>query len=411
MGRKSEMNTELPVVFCHGLLGWGDDELSGYPYYVCAHELKEENDSGLPPFLFPTTGPVSSLHDQACELFFQLKGGLTDYGAEHSKKFGHKRYSRFYGDKAGCDPKATKYGGPALCTVWDKQHPLDFVGHSMGVPVIRMMQYMLAADYFYTNCGFHEHTDASWVHSVTSVAGSQNGSPLTWILGADTDTGILKKNALTVRFLCMLLKMEGKYQNNSRRNHFVFDLHLDQWDFDDDGKQSHMLASLAEANGEFDDGEDWAMYDLTPNAMEQYNKFMVEYPETWYFSYTTDATFSLFGLVELFVPFVCHFTLCLNTLVIGNYRTQNEKWKDLVKTWRHNDGMIPSDAQRFPCVGRAGKADGKRNCAGQPGMWTELKCSLLMDHAEPAMMPHRYRKKNERKFYQKLLERIMDTRL
>jgi hypothetical protein len=405
------MSTTLPVVFCHGLLGWGDDELSGHPYFVCVHELKEADEGGLPPFLFPSTGPVSSLHDQACELFFQLKGGVTDYGEEHSRKFGHKRYARFYGSRADFNPdRATKYGGPALCTAWDSQHPLDFVGHSMGVPVIRMLQYMLAEDFFYTKCGFPEHTDASWVHSVTSIAGAQNGSPLTWILGADVETGILRKTALTVRFLCMLLKIEGKYQNSSRRSHFVFDLHLDQWDFDDDGKQSLLLAALAETNGGFSDGEDWAMYDLTPNAMEQYNKVMVEYPDTWYFSYSTGVTFSLCGILELFIPFICHFVLWLNALGIGNYRTRNEKWNKITASWHRNDGMIPTEAQRFPSIGRSAAA--ARSFTGErPGIWIEYEHRLLMDHAEPAMLPHRYRKKQERKFYKKLIERIINTRL
>jgi triacylglycerol lipase len=406
------MNTNLPIVFCHGLLGWGDDELCGHPYYVCAHELKKESGSRLPPFIFPSTGPVSSLHDQACELFFQLKGGLTDYGAEHSKKFGHKRYTRYYGEKDGFDlSRSTRYGGPALCTLWDKQHPLDFVGHSMGVPVIRMLQYLLAEDYFYTSCGYHEHTDYSWVHSVTSIAGAQNGSILTWILGADTETGILKENASTVRFLCKLLEIEGKYQNSSHRNHFIFDLHLDQWDFNDDSEQKHMLTALADANGEFSDGADWAMYDLTPNAMEKNNKFLTEYPDTWYFSYTTKATFSFFGLIELFVPFVCHIVLWLNALAVGGYRIRDKKWKTFVKRWHHNDGMIPSDAQRFPYVGRTDKIQRKRYCMERKGVWIEQKYPLCMDHAEPAMMPHWFRKKSGRKLYRKIIENITNTRL
>jgi triacylglycerol lipase len=405
------MNETLPIVFCHGLLGWGDDELERFPYFVCAHELKEDSGDTLPPFIFPSTGPVSSLHDQACELFFQLKGGLTDYGAEHSAVYGHKRYTRFYGDEKDFDPsKATRYGGCARYPQWDKVHPLDFVGHSMGAPVVRMLQYLLAADFFHENCGFSEHTDESWVHSLTAVAGALNGSSLTWILGADPETGILEKDARTVQFLCSLIKIVGAYQNRSGRDHFIFDLHLDQWDLSEDLSFSDRLSALAVLNKSFSDGADWAMYDLTPNAMEKSNVYMIEYPGTWYFSYTTKATWSLLGVIEWVMIGICHIVLWPSALLIGNYRTKNSRWKSLVKTWRHNDGMIPTEAQRLPYVGRSGAPSKKRNTQILPGVWVEQKRSLVMDHAEPAMMPHWCRKKAERALYQKMVEQIIQTR-
>jgi hypothetical protein len=144
------INNALPIVFCHGLPGWGNDELCVCPYFVCVHDLKEIQGDELPPFLFPSTGPVSSLHDQVCELFFQLKGGLTD---------------------------------------------------------------------------------SSWVHSITSTAGVQNGTPFTWIPGAGTNTGILKHDVLTVQFLCMLVRIAGNVQNRNKSRRYIFDFHLDQWDF------------------------------------------------------------------------------------------------------------------------------------------------------------------------------------
>lgn len=71
------INNVLPIVFCHGLPGLRNDELCGCPYFVCAHDLKEIQVDEFPPFLFSLTESVSSLHNQVCELFFQLKKGLT----------------------------------------------------------------------------------------------------------------------------------------------------------------------------------------------------------------------------------------------------------------------------------------------------------------------------------------------
>jgi triacylglycerol lipase len=417
------MNNNDPIVFCHGLLGWGKDGLYGYPYYVCAEKLKEEKGDKLPPLLFPSTGPVSSLYDQACELFFQLKGGLTDYGDEHSRKFGHKRYTRFYGEKADFDPvKSTKYGGKPLYPQWDEKNPLDFVGHSMGAPLIRMLQYLLAEDYFCMFCGYPEHTSSIWVHSVSTVAGAHNGTPLTWILGADENTGMLSDNAQTVRFLCNVLKLMGRYQNKNSGRNPVFDLHLDQWELDDSLTPDSILKQLAEKKSgsasDFYNGKDWAMYDLTPNAMEIHNRYLTEYPETWYFSYTTQATFSLFGSVELFIPFICHFVLCLNSLLLGNYRTRNKKWKDIVRTWHLNDGMCPTEGQKYPRLGRETvykphRKKKERDSTPEKikkGSWNVIPHLPLMDHAEPAMMPHWYRMRTDRRFYEELVTRILNTR-
>ena len=89
------INNVLPIVFCHGLPGWRNDELCGYPYFVCAHDLKEIQGDEFPPFLFSLTESVYSLHNQVCELFFQRKNGLTGYVRELCAKYRHNRYTGF----------------------------------------------------------------------------------------------------------------------------------------------------------------------------------------------------------------------------------------------------------------------------------------------------------------------------
>jgi hypothetical protein len=89
------INNVLPIVFCHGLQGWRNDELCGYPYFVCAHDLKEIQGDEFPPFLFSLTESVSSLHNQVCELFFRLKTGITGCVCEHCAKYRFNRDTGF----------------------------------------------------------------------------------------------------------------------------------------------------------------------------------------------------------------------------------------------------------------------------------------------------------------------------
>lgn len=65
----------------------------------------------------PSVGPVSSLHDRACELYYALQSGTVDYGEDHSIIHGHSRYGR-------TNPKG-------LYPQWSRVHPLHFLGHSI----------------------------------------------------------------------------------------------------------------------------------------------------------------------------------------------------------------------------------------------------------------------------------------
>ena len=69
-------------------------------------------------------------HDPACELFYSLKGGVVDYGAEHACRCDHARFGRDEGD--GAFPE------------WDESHPIDLVGHSIGGVTARVLQQLLA---------------------------------------------------------------------------------------------------------------------------------------------------------------------------------------------------------------------------------------------------------------------------
>jgi triacylglycerol esterase/lipase EstA (alpha/beta hydrolase family) len=60
---------DCPVVLVHGLFGWGPGELAEFPYWGKGLTVP----SPLPR-LVASVGPISSLHDRACELAFNIRG-------------------------------------------------------------------------------------------------------------------------------------------------------------------------------------------------------------------------------------------------------------------------------------------------------------------------------------------------
>jgi len=395
-------NEADPVVFCHGLFGWGDTELGGYPYFFCAQKLKEEQRDSLPPFLFPATGPISSLHDQACELFYQLKGGRVNFGGAHSEKFGHARYAR-------------DYTGKALYPEWDENHPLDFVSHSMGAPVVRMLQYLLETGFFAAEDEVAYGTSSRWVRSLTTLSGVHNGSTLTWILGASEETGLIQKDAYLVRIVADLLERYAQLQSKYTKLGEWYDLQLDQWGLASGGTSRLDLQKLF-SEPVFIESEDWALYDLSLNAMENWNRVLVEYPGTWYFSYVTRSTLPFLG-IDLPLPVFTHWFLSLFAFRIGTFKFRTAKWKDQhSRLWHANDGMCPAHSQDYPHLGRTAEALKVRygktpaDLPYRTGIWHIKEKFGNVDHAEIAMLPHFWRRKSGKKMYRSIIDTILEIR-
>ncbi|TKY90986.1 hypothetical protein EX895_000985 [Sporisorium graminicola] len=129
--------------------------------------------------VFAPIGPVSSLHDRACELFYALRGGTVDYGEQHAREHGHSRFGRHYRE--------------GLCPGWgpacgERGMPAHFLGHSLGGPTILKLQQLLRLGFFDRALGRGEGD--AWkaqdlILSITSVSSPFRGTPLVYSLGSE----------------------------------------------------------------------------------------------------------------------------------------------------------------------------------------------------------------------------------
>lgn len=146
----------VPKVLVHGIFCWGESSRIRGSCWPSALR-------GEPDWIFSQeTGAVSSAHDRACELFYELYGGRIDYGAEHSSTFKHKRFGA-----------ALKAKWPN----WSADSPIDLIGHSYGGNVCIDLALKLTHDFFGVG------SDAQWVRSIVTLSSPINGTTLVYLLG------------------------------------------------------------------------------------------------------------------------------------------------------------------------------------------------------------------------------------
>ena len=86
---------KLQFVFVHGLSGWGsyDERYRRMPYWgMRGGDLMAALRGEGYDCYAASVVPTGSAWDRACELYAQIAGTRTDYGAAHSGRFRHERY-------------------------------------------------------------------------------------------------------------------------------------------------------------------------------------------------------------------------------------------------------------------------------------------------------------------------------
>ncbi|CAI5481914.1 unnamed protein product [Closterium sp. Yama58-4] len=313
-----------PIVLVHGIFGFGHGKFGGISYFGGAEYRHDK-------VLVPDLGSLTSIHDRARDLFYYLKGGTVDYGAEHSAAAGHDRFGKTYAQ--GKHP------------LWDAQHPIHLVAHSSGVQAARMLQHMLHNKEFEG----HDDTSADWVASITSLSGALNGTTRVYIDGLSVRDGV------TVRPMCLLqvLRIGSiifewldiaplKAFYSFGFDHFPLSWRrVGLWG---------LVKALAGKTGPFASG-DWVLPDLSLHHSMELNKKLQTHPNTYYFSYATVKTRNLMGWV---VPAALsiHPIFTLRSLQLCLWRLPKHAPKPYPnyrdKDWWHNDGALNTISMLYP---------------------------------------------------------------
>jgi triacylglycerol lipase len=359
-----------PIVFVHGLLGWGRDKLLGVPYFGTAAlaaawwRLRRLSWSATGA-LFPSVGPISSNHDRACELFYRLKGGDVHYGEEHSRQHGHKETVQGWGTRAR-----------PLYPAWSRERPLHFVGQAQGASSVRVLQHLLAQGDFFRNpeTGRPYPTSADWSRSITGISALHNGSPTAYILGCSRDTGLIEPQSTAEYVLQTLLSSESSPTLRAWLERRFYGLGLDQWtDLD-----------------AFRQGTDHAAFDLSIHGAQE-AAGIADHPSTYYFSFLTSKTDR--------DPRTGHYVPRPDMNVffryigeeLGRFRGPVAGLRCPItdfEPWWENDGLAPVFSQEYPTWGAARIAvRPEPNGPFKPGVWNVME-TLDMDHMEPVALPH-----------------------
>ena len=380
------MPNNHPVIFVHGLLGWGPKELGPLRYWGSAFWVP----SPLTRYE-ASVGPLGSAHDRACELAAQIKGTCVDYGQQHAKKEGHARY--------GVD-----YTGAGFVPDWSEQRPVHLVGHSLGSPTVRCLQHLLATDYW--GWGSSEH----WVASITTLSGVSNGSTLTYYFGANERTGLIRKECLAIAILRIV---EFYTAATGGILDAIYNFDLDYWGFV--REPGELLLSYLERVGRsrFFQGKDNAVYSLTLQGAYADDQVWKTYPDTYYFSYITEQTTEGWFSKRHYPDPKMNPAM----LPLSAYIGQKEFDRSPIPVenfnsadWWENDGAVPSYSQRYPHisgnhpVGDEFNPD-TPNGTFQKGKWY-YQWERGIDHLDICVSPQLDQIGWQRRFYTTLLARL-----
>jgi triacylglycerol lipase len=318
------------IVFIHGMGGWGPDDLGGrFPYWGDAF-----GQFG-PPFSLHEAkcGPISSLHDRACEVFAQIMGTRIDYGEAHSETAGHARFSR-------------DFSGRGFLPDWSEDDPVILVGHSAGAPTALLLQKLLEQDFWGVG------SNANWVEAIVSIAGALNGSTLAYNVCNDA-TGRLQARPSSVVGQGLALLARVLHRGSPP----LFDLHLDQWI----GPEGNGEASDRTAFSRFAASDDNLLHDMTLHGARRTLETCETFFDTYYLSLVARATTPQRRFSLPFLPLVERpdLTMILRQPYGGLYICHRgefaappiEGWGEgelTMEQWRANDGCVNSISQRYP---------------------------------------------------------------
>ncbi|KAJ7070827.1 alpha/beta-hydrolase [Mycena amicta] len=351
-----DLSLPVPLVIVQGFLGngswlWGDFE-----------EYLNEDCKIPRRVIFVSIGPVSSLHDRACELYYALVGGTVDYGEAHATAHGHARFGRRI--PQGQYPE------------WSIHHPLHFLGHSIGGATVMKLQFLAKRGHFGPNA------HSNMVLSLNAVSTPFRGTPLVYALGERADAAPAVRPfsigafvgkwvhllSFFAPFLPAALDMHGDARSLTYRDISVFALIRQLWKSD------------------WAESRDATPFDVTFQAAEERETMgegMVE-PETYYQSHVGWMTRRSSDSSSTHVPIRLSsspFTY-ISSRIVGSFEYSTLKpapkfcrvESRMGEEYWANDGVVPVMSQCHPfscdetrCIHLSGSEPTQLEL--EPGVW------------------------------------------
>ena len=336
----ADTGTAYPHVLVNGLMGWGSyefyNELLPYWGMLSGDMLLRLGLEGYECYAASVDG-TGSTWDRACELYAQLTGTRTDYGAAHAAALGHARYGKDYTGKA------------LLQKAWSAENKLNLYGHSFGGATIRMLAWLMAegsaAEQAATPDGSLSPLFAGgkgdWIYSVTGLSAPHNGtSAYEAAQWAESDGTLLAE--LKLRYNAV----------------------------DPTGVLFDVMVGLCSQDGEI--LPDTAHYELTIDGAAELNRQMGIVPGIYYFSVATVCTTQQAD--GTWAPAQKDIEPLFYTRSIGIGKTMFTTPGGTVvdEAWLPNDGLVNVISAHHPFAEPHTDFDPAGNTSPAAGIWNVL---------------------------------------
>jgi triacylglycerol lipase len=355
-----------PIVFVHGLGGWGDGTGVNYlvPHWgMTAGSMEKQLNAAGYKAVAVSVGPVSSAWDRACELYAHLTGTRTDYGAAHSALHNHERYGTDYS------------GGALLPGFGEDGEKIHLIGHSFGGATARLFAQLctygsaeeIAAGG--TVSPLFTGELAGCIESITALGAPHNGSSsLEAQIKGDGISNMT--NMFTYMGLIGSVLQSASFFYPYRLEHFGINT-------------SELFKGIDKltANYEvFNSGTDRAEYDLTLDGAAELNAKISVIPDVYYFSYYAQMTVDdgngnqipKSGMMEMFKD---------SSSRMGEKRDAFTTAGGILvdSSWQANDGLVNVVSAKYP-FGDANKSFDAGNI--ETGVWQVMPAIENWDHID-----------------------------